>query len=174
MILNNGKILIKDNILYFHGYIIVLSYIKSFSEIEKQELNETKIDRKFSDNELQDLFARMGYYDLYLELKNNIIQFNLFDYEKSLEFLEKTLNDTLQKIKILHNVSIILEDEMKKNIFDICLKNATFNCSAELKSLFHKVFVMPLMDLFLEMNIQENSVIVIKDLKDSKFRVEFI
>jgi len=177
-IIKHGKILIEDNILYFHGYIVILSYSKSCDEADKIERGEESLKENSvslgNEIELKSFFNRSDNSELYTELKNNIIYFNLFTVEQARNHLDKILDETLQRVKILHKVSIVLEDGAKEDIFDACLKETKYYCSIELKSIFHNVFVAPLTNLFLEMNIQEDGVIVIKHLQDSKFEAECV
>lgn len=176
-IIKHGKILMRDNILYFHGYIIILTYSESCNEVDKIELNgdNSKENSVSIGNELElkSFFNRSDNFELYIELQSNIINFNLLNVEKAMTYLEKILDDTLQKVKILHKVSIVLEDVAKKDVLDACLNDAEHYCSVELKNTFHNVFVAPLTNLFLKMNIQDGDVIVIKSLKNAIFEAEF-
>ena len=177
-IVKQGKILIGDDILFFHGYIIILSYSKSCNESDKMAISEntTKENSVSIGNELElkSFFDRSDASELYTQLNNNIIHFNLLNVEQARSYLEKTLDDTVQRVKTLHKVSIALEDVAKEDILGACLNVTTYYCSAELKTVFHNVFVVPLTKLFLKMNIQESGVVVIKSLQDSRFEVEFV
>lgn len=170
-IIKNGKIFLGENILYFHGCIIILSYSQSCNEVDrvtKQKENSSK-ERK-----LQTFFDTNDNHELYIELKNSSIDFHLFNVAKARSYLEKILDDTIQKIKILHKVSIVLEDGVKEDILDACFNDKEYYCSVELQTIFHTIFVTPLTNLFIEISIQEESVIMIKSLQNGQFKAEFV
>jgi len=174
-IIKHGKVLIGDNILYFHGYIIILTYSKPCNKIELNEKSSKENSASIGNEmQLKSFFDRSDNSELYTELQSSIINFNLFNVEQATNYLEKTLENTLQRVKILHKVSIVLEDGAKEDVLGACLKDTTYYCSVELKSIFHNVFVAPLTNLFLEMNIQKDDVIMLKSLQNSKFEAEFV
>lgn len=164
-IIKYGKTAIYDNNLYFHNYIIILTYSKSCNLSKKTDI---------TDKEIKNLFESTDNYELYLEIKNNIINFPPFNVDKAINYLKNMLKKTIEKIKVVQKVSIVIEENVKDHILSQCLKDKTQFCSVELKSDFHNIFISALTDLFIEMNIKEGDVILIKDLKGSKFEAEFV
>lgn len=166
-IIKNGKISREEDILYFHGSLIILTYSKEcYPEADKDTPNKEK--------ELQTFFTTTHNAELSIELKNSTLSFPLFNVAKAKSYLEKILEDTMQKIKLLHKISIVLEYGMKENIIDASLTGKEFYCSVELQTLFHTVFVTPLTNLLLKMPIQEESVVMIKSLADGELKAEVV
>lgn len=169
-IIKYGKIFTNKSTLYFHGYIIVFSYNKScdVEGLNKQNIinNEKEIKNFFKNTDNSS--------ELYFEFKNSIIQFTLFDRVRAEKYLEKMLDETIEKIKIFHKVSIILDNEAKKEIVSQCLNEKEFYCSEELKSILHNTFIAPLTDLFFEKDLQKNNTFIIKGLKENKFKAVFV
>lgn len=178
-IIKYGKIVKGDETLYFHGYIIILTFSQSCNELEAIKLSQDRYQENIASNNHKMtlktfLNNNAKSAELYMELKNNIIHFKLFNVEQATAYLKKLLEHAIESVKVLHKISIVLEDQVREAILTTCLKATQYYCSAELKTIFHTIFVLPLTNLFLAKESKESGVIVIKSLQNSRFEADFI
>jgi hypothetical protein len=155
-IIKEGKLTIDGVTHYFHGYIIILTFGGLTQTIS-----------------LKDFFISLDADEAFIQLQKNTINFELLDTKEATVYINKSLDIMLDRIRLLQKVTIVMRDEVISAIVSECLNDQEEHYCVDLKNRLHEAFVLPLTNLFFEMQIKENDLIVVKNLDSGNFQGEF-
>jgi len=170
-LIKEAKYPTKQGTLYLHGYFIMLTYSPSIIAQQEEESQEKKLHNEMQ-KDIENFFIALDEYAFYQKVQNKIVIFNLLTIEEAKLYLQQLITTILEKVGILHQLTIVIKEELKQQIIALCLENQRAFETTQLKIKLHKQFVMPLTQLFIDINSQKYNLIILEKLYKDRFEVE--
>lgn len=168
-IVTKGKVNIDEQeILYFGEAVIILTTNTSLLFDDESFSNDNKKDYH---NEVFRILEQKFQKSLLDNLQ--LIIFDLLKEEDIKWWIQKMIDKTIENIKSFQKITIMMNDISRKRIEEECIKHCNSLDMIKIEKCLQNIFINPLSDLFLRLDIKGGQTILIEkiELQDSRWRL---
>jgi len=170
-ILEDGKLEFvfedKKEIVYFYESILIFTFNN------KDESENFEMFEKQTFTLLNQFFEKNGFKYLYNKIKNKIIVFDPFDKTRVAKYSNKLISFTLENIKTNYQITVVIEENVRKKIIDEIINNSKNFETSDIESACERVLAFPLSKLLCKLSVKNGDVLMITDFVYNKDFYEF-